>query len=447
MAFDRQNFARAGDTPQGDTGSIWTYKTEDTSGTYLADNYFDEMWSALKIGDRILITVVDNLGESNESFESSDKLIVEKLGTNPPDNELSFDTGIAWRSEDYNPDLTKKQEWSLTMRIDDVGSSFCEIMRTVASSAEDMLFRFEDPGGPLRVSMDGGSNFYDFSLTETDVRGKTLDWYLTWDPGDNTFEVKITGQNFDTYREKGNLTVAVAPVQAELFYIGRPGASGTQGITAMIKNFIGREEGVIECNFPMNEGSGDSVTDIVNGYTALDVFDWNFEWTAAGDKSVTVRPAAGQFQVFGGSISSSTIDVNTTAGTAITWNDSIESDIIEHDDADSAIQFLEAGEYAFYLGLSGFAEVGNLRVSWEVYVDHDTASDVDIFDYNLGTAYERAFSAVDSGMGATFTLNVNAGDKVTFVGRRHEEEAGAGYERLETDTSESFLSIFKLNRG
>lgn len=84
MAFDSTYFASAGaNSKPGKAPQLWTYKTADTAATIDSAGYFNGgvayggVYGLLRIGDWIMVTVVTNLGASNEAFSDSSLLIVK----------------------------------------------------------------------------------------------------------------------------------------------------------------------------------------------------------------------------------------------------------------------------------------------------------------------------------------------------------------------------------
>lgn len=77
MAF-KSNLLRAIAT-LGSGGSHWVYKSEDTVATVSASGYFTSIRANLRIGDRISVTEVTNLTDSNETYVDSAELVVTSV--------------------------------------------------------------------------------------------------------------------------------------------------------------------------------------------------------------------------------------------------------------------------------------------------------------------------------------------------------------------------------
>lgn len=82
MAFNREYLAVVGGSSKA--GRLWRYKTEDTLATCDTANYFagDNGLADVRqfsLGDGIEVTVVTNLGESNEAFADQGLLTVNAL--------------------------------------------------------------------------------------------------------------------------------------------------------------------------------------------------------------------------------------------------------------------------------------------------------------------------------------------------------------------------------
>ena len=74
MAFNRKLMSRMGGSPAAP--AVFTYKTEDTIATCDGSGYFNDLSSTAQIGDTIIITVVTNLGASNEALADQGSVIV-----------------------------------------------------------------------------------------------------------------------------------------------------------------------------------------------------------------------------------------------------------------------------------------------------------------------------------------------------------------------------------
>lgn len=84
MAFIAENFAPAGaNSKPGKAPQLWTYKTADSAATVDTAGYFNGavayggVYNLLRIGDWIMITIVTNLGASNEAFSDSAIVVVK----------------------------------------------------------------------------------------------------------------------------------------------------------------------------------------------------------------------------------------------------------------------------------------------------------------------------------------------------------------------------------
>lgn len=71
MAFNKENFSPIGGQSVrgiGGAPAVWSYKTADTHATVDSAGYFNEIRNLLSIGDVIFVSVVTNLGASNEAL-------------------------------------------------------------------------------------------------------------------------------------------------------------------------------------------------------------------------------------------------------------------------------------------------------------------------------------------------------------------------------------------
>ena len=443
MAFDSTNFTRVGGAVQDDAHQLWAYKTEDTLATVLGDGYFDERYNQIKTGDKIAVTVVSNLGTPDEAYVDSQSISVAGKSRNLQRAEIDFDFAGGLRSTDFLPDLEKKQEWEWDMRIDEYFSSICRVLTTVAGGPEGLLFRFQG-GTNLSISFNGNSNRADYGLLIDDIVGLTLHWHLIWEPDTGAAELTVSGPDYSGFREIVVLGGSPATTTTRLDV----NTSGDQGYAGMFKAFLAKEDGVSVVNLPADEGSGNTVTDTINGheFNAITAIDW----TAANQTVITAADTASTEVVFYGTLSSSTINVNTTApGTALTWNDATEWAGIEHDDGDSTIQFLEGGEYHLWYSvgcIEAGAEAASSRLYWLVELHHDTSSDVTIFDYHSGNFYNRGDGFPGSICAGFLKLIVNPGDKLTLNALRSYSDTDALYQYADTDSDHSYLRILKVNR-
>ena len=68
MAYVQANFGPVGGTSRrGNVPVIWAYKTDDAHAVVDGAGYFNDLSAKLSVGDVIWVTVVTNLGASNEA--------------------------------------------------------------------------------------------------------------------------------------------------------------------------------------------------------------------------------------------------------------------------------------------------------------------------------------------------------------------------------------------
>jgi len=77
MSFNADYFASAGaNSKPGKAPQFWSYKTADAFADIDTAGYFDDVYGLLRVGDWIYVTLVTNLGASNEAFSDSAIFIV-----------------------------------------------------------------------------------------------------------------------------------------------------------------------------------------------------------------------------------------------------------------------------------------------------------------------------------------------------------------------------------
>ena len=95
MAFNRDFMARQGGG--GKAPTLWTYKTQDTLAVCDTAGYFNSQIDEFQLGDTIFVSVVTNIGLSNEALSDQGALVVNSLAAAAVDttDETAFVTADA----------------------------------------------------------------------------------------------------------------------------------------------------------------------------------------------------------------------------------------------------------------------------------------------------------------------------------------------------------------
>ena len=76
MALNKQYLALVGPDGNSEAGRLWRYKTEDALAVVDGAGYFNGVADLLAVADSIHVTVVTNIGASNEAVSDAGQVVV-----------------------------------------------------------------------------------------------------------------------------------------------------------------------------------------------------------------------------------------------------------------------------------------------------------------------------------------------------------------------------------
>ena len=196
-----------------------------------------------------------------------------------------------------------------------------------------------------------------------------------------------------------------------------------------------------------------TVVDYIGTFDEVYRSSQSLKVTANTGSAVTVQDASFYDLVFAGQLSSSAINVNTTADTSLTWNEAgapINWEGITHSDGDAAIQFNYPGEYAIYWAAETVLKVSvsgeRIRLGWSMH--HDDENDVTINEHLINQDYFRGTDQPNAGSANCVNIVLDAGDKIIFLGRQMGAEgASSDLTFLDNTPANTYVRVLKVNRN